>query len=154
MTYKLLCFLLLYFYLTLMFNYTLLLLRSYAYKKYCVNSNSYIVRQYVPHTINILAGTPHLWSHSSLHPHMLCQVFYLVLLFYSLYTKSKKPRVCNCTYTHNVPPGSGACLPLLYWACLQSFYDVRDHQRPTIVILLDWSIDSLSFMGVHSRLSF
>ena len=60
MTYKLLCFLLLYFYLTLMFNYRLLLLRSYAYKKYRVNSNSYIVRQYVPHTINILAGTPHL----------------------------------------------------------------------------------------------
>ena len=43
-----------------MFNYRLLLLRSYTYKKYRVNSNSYIVRQYVPHTINILAGTPHL----------------------------------------------------------------------------------------------
>jgi len=93
MTYKLLCFLLLYFYLTLMFNYRLLLLRSYTYKKYRVNSNSYIVRQYVPHSIIILAGTSHLWSHSSLHPYMLCQVLYLVLLFYSLYTKSKNP-VC------------------------------------------------------------
>jgi len=43
-----------------MFNYRLLLLRSYAYKKYRVNSNSYIVRHYVPHFIIILAGTPHL----------------------------------------------------------------------------------------------
>ena len=154
MTYKLLCVLLLYFYLTLMFNYRLLLLRSYAYKKYRVNSNSYIVRHYVPHFIIILVSTLYLWSHSSLHPHMLCQVFYLVLLFYCLYTKSKKPRVCNCTYTHNVPPASGACLPLLYWACMQSFYDVRDLQRLTIVILLDWSIDSLSFMVVQTRLSF
>jgi len=46
--------------LTLMFNYRLLLLRSYTYKKYRVNSNSYLVRQYVPHSIIILAGTSHL----------------------------------------------------------------------------------------------
>ena len=92
------------FYLTLQFNYRLLLLRSYTYKKHTVNSKSYNVRQFVSMKSLLLEDFPYEDLHASRSIKLVATLqftpTYCVKSCIQIAVRSKKPRVCACTYIY------------------------------------------------------